>query len=200
MDPKLKLIVDYFGQERFKIDEPLKDYTALNVGGPAKLLFIAFSQAELIKIIKLCRELKILFFIFGTGSKMMISDHGFDGVVIKNRTKDIRVVSVKGKVSKSGPAALVGIGVEEALIEVESGVSINKLVEFLDHNQLSSEEFKNIPGTVGGNLFVNGFLQSKTKSIKVLDSDSEWWEISPSELNLKKHIILSAVFSVKSKY
>lgn len=193
MDDKFKLIVDYFGKERFKFGEMLKDYTALRVGGPAKLFFIAFSQAELIKIINLCRQLKLRLFLFGTGSKMMISDNGFDGLVIKNRTKNINVISVKGKVSKSG------IGVEEALVEVESGVSINKLVEFLDKNLLSSEEFKNIPGTIGGNLFVNRFLQTHTKSIKVLDSNSDTLEISVSELDLKKHIILSAVFSVKAK-
>ncbi|MBI2019891.1 FAD-binding protein [Candidatus Daviesbacteria bacterium] len=194
MDNKYKLIVDYFGKERFKFEEPLKDYTALGVGGPAKLFFIAFTQAELIKIIKLCRQLKLRFFIFGTGSKIMFSDNGFDGLVIKNRTKNIHVVSVKGIVSK------IGIGVEEALIEVESGVSLNKLVEFLDNNSFSAMEFKNITGTVGGNLFVNGFLQTRTKSIKVLDSDSEKEEISYLELSLKKHIILSAVFSAKSKY
>ena len=117
MDNKLKIISNYFGTDRVKFNEPIAQYTALNAGGPAKLFFIAFTKQELVRIIKTCRELKIPFFIFGTGSKIMLSDNGFAGVVVKNRTKDIQVISIKGKVSKKGPAASVGIGVEEALIE-----------------------------------------------------------------------------------
>ena len=133
------------------------------------------------------------FFIFGTGSKIMISDSGFDGLVIKNRTKNIQTISVKGKVTK------FGIGVEEALIEVDSGVSINKFAEFLQSQNLSSSEFSNIPGSIGGNLFLSKFLQNMSKSIKVLDSDGEIEEVSADLLSLKKHIILSAIFKVKAK-
>ena len=193
MGDKFKLIVDYFGKDRFKFNEPLKAYTSLNVGGPVTILFIAFTPTELIKIIKMCRELKLIYFIFGTGSKIMISDNGFEGLVIKNRTKNIQTISVKGKVTK------FGIGVEEALIEVDSGVSMNKFVEFLQSQNLSSDLFGGIPGSIGGNLFLSKFLQNSTKSIKVLDSRSEIDEISADNLSLKKHIILSAVFRVKAK-
>ncbi len=123
MDSKYKLIVDSFGKERFKFNEPLKNYTASKIGGPAKLFFIAFTESELIRIIDMCRELKLPYFLFGTGSRILISDSGFDGLVIKNRTKEIHTVSVKGKVTK------FGIGVEEAAVEVSSGVSINKFIE-----------------------------------------------------------------------
>ena len=193
MDNKFKLIVDYFGKDRFKFNEPLKDYTALNVGGPALILFIAFTSSELIKIIKMCKELKLSFFIFGTGTKIMISDLGFEGLVIKNRTKNIQISGVKGKVTK------FGIGIEEALIEVDSGVSINKFIEFLKSQNLSFEEFTGIPGSIGGSLFLSKFLQNISKSIKVLDSRSEIDEISADNLSLKKHIILSAVLRVKAK-
>lgn len=192
MDNRFKLIVDSFGKDRFKFDEPLKDYTALNMQGPVKVFFIAFTTAELIEIIKMCRELNLPFFIFGTGSKMMISEAGFDGLVIKNRTKNIQTVSVKGKVSK------FGLGIEEALIEVDSGVSVGKFVEFLNSQGLSSEEFFSLPGSIGGSIFLIKSLQSKTKSIKVLDLQSEVDEISADELNLKKHIVLSVVFRVKA--
>lgn len=193
MDNKYKLIIDSFGKDRFKFNEPLKDYTVLEIGGPAQLFFIAFSASEIIKIVEMCRQLKLLFFIFGTGSKIMISDQGFPGLVIKNRTKNIKTVSVWGKVSK------FGIGVEEALIEVDSGVSINKFCEYLDSQGLITSDFATIPGSIGGNLFLSRFLQSKVKSIKVLDSTSETLEISAENLNPKKHIILSAVFRIKAK-
>ncbi len=193
MDSKFKLIVDSIGSDKFKFNEPIKNYTALEVGGSAKLFFIAFTTRELIKTISMCRELNLPFFLFGTGSKILMSDLGFEGLVIKNRTKNIQTVSVKGRVSK------LGIGIEEALIEVESGMSMKKFAEFLDTQGLQSDELSNFPGSIGGNLLINNFLQRLTKSIKVLDLKSNIWDIEPKELSLKKHIILSGVFRIKSK-
>lgn len=193
MDSKYKLIIDSFGKDRFKFNEPLEGYTALEVGGPASVFFIAFTDRELIRIIEMCRQLKLPFFLFGTGSKIMISDRGFDGLVIKNRTKNIQTVSVKGKVTK------YGIGVAEALIEVESGVSIKKWIEYLDSQGLESADFANIPGSIGGGLLISRFLQNRVKSIKVLDLKSEMEEISVETLSPKKHIIISAVFRIKAK-
>lgn len=193
MDNKFKLIIDSFGKDRFKFDEPLKDYTTLSIGGPAKLFFIVFTTQELIKLVSMCRELNLPFFIFGTGSKFMMSDQGFNGLVIKNRTKNITTISVKGKVSK------FGIGIDEALVEVDSGVSIAKLSEYLDSQELSPEEFKNTPGSLGGNLFISRTLQSKVKSIKVYNLNSNIEEIGPQDLSLNKHIILSAVLRFRAK-
>lgn len=193
MDNKFKLIVDSFGRDKFKFDEPISNYTALNVGGPAKLFFIAFTTVELVKIINMCRDLRLPYFLFGTGTKMMISDQGFLGLVIKNRTKNIQTISVKGKASR------FGVGVEEALIEVDSGVSMGKFAEELAGQNLSAEGFKDIPGSIGGNLLVSTFLQKLVKSIKVLGQGSEVEEIDSGSLSLKKHIILSAVFKIKAK-
>lgn len=193
MDNSIKLIVDSFGKDRFKFDEPLADYTALKIGGPAKVFFIAFTQRELTRMVTMCRETRVPFFLFGTGSKIAISDFGFDGIVIKNRTKSIKTVSVKGKVTK------FGIDVDEATIEVDGGVSMNKWVEYLDSEKLESVEFDNIPGSIGGNLFISRFLQNRTKSIKVLDSASEIEKIEVGSLRPKSHIILSVVFQMKAR-
>lgn len=193
MDNKFKLIVDSFGRDKFKFDEPISNYTALNVGGPAKLFFIAFTTGELVKIINMCRDLRLPYFLFGTGTKMMISDQGFLGLVIKNRTKNLQTISVKGKVSR------FGVGIEEALIEVDSGVSMGKFAEELGRQNLSTEGFKDIPGSIGGNLLVSTFLQKLVKSIKVLGQGPEVEEIDSGSLSFKKHTILSAVFKIKAK-
>lgn len=193
MDTRYKLIVDSFGRDRFKFDELLKDYMVHQIGGRAKLFFIAFQTQELIKIIKMCRDLKLPHFIFGSGSKIMISDAGYEGLAIKNRTKEIQILSVKGKVTK------IGIGVEEALVEVDSGVSINKFCEYLDSQKLDSRGFSGIPGSIGGNIFWNRFLQTSVKSIKILDQTSESLQIRADELSPKRHIVLSAVFKIKAK-
>lgn len=193
MDTKFKLIVDSFGKDRFKFNEPLNNYTVLNLGGPAKLFFIAFTSRELIKIISMCRDLKLPYFLFGTGSKIAMSDVGFNGLVIKNRTKNVQTVSVKGKVTK------FGIGVEEVLIEVDSGVSISKLVEYLQTQNLETADFIGLPGSIGGSLFFSKSLQNRTKSIKVLNSESDVVQINVETLRPKEHIIISAIFKIKAK-
>lgn len=193
MDSKFKLIVDSFGKERFKFNEMIKGYTNLGVGGPAKLFFIAFTTNELVKMVDLCRRLNLPFFLFGTGSKIMMSDLGFDGLVIKNRSKEMEVISIKGKATR------VGIGIEEALVEVCSGVSMTKFAEFLKSQSLANENLENMPGSIGGNLFLSKILQNMIKSIKVLASNGNILEIGPNELRLRDHIILSAVFRIKAK-
>lgn len=193
MDTKLKLIADTFGLDRVKFNQPLAEFTTLKVGGIASLFFIAFTQKELLRMIEFCRDLKVPFFIFGTGSKMMISEKGFLGVVIKNRTKNTKIISIKGKVGKGV------IGVESALIEIESGLSMNSFVEFLDKQGLQSSTFINSSGSLGGNLFINQDLQEKIESVKTLDEDSNIEEISIDRLSLQKHVILSAVLRIKSK-
>lgn len=193
MDSKLKLVIDTFGKERFKFDESIKYHTFLQIGGPAKLFFIALTESDLIKIIQSCRQLRLPYFLFGIGSKIMFSDNGFNGVVVKNRTSQVKVISVKGKISR------LGLGVDEAFVEISSGVSISKMVEFLDSQRLASSEFANLPGTLGGNLFLNKSLQDKTEGVKVLGVSGKIEKISARELSLSKHVILSAILRIKAK-
>lgn len=193
MDSKLKLIADSFGRDKFKFDEPLSEFTTLKVGGPAKLFFVAFTLNEIIRLVNLCKQLRTPLLVFGTGSKIMISDHGFNGVVIKNRTRGVKVLSIKGKVSK------IGVGVEEALIEVESGLSMSGWVDFLKAQGLQYEEFVNIPGSIGGNLFLNLSLQRKVESVKVLNQDSKIVTINIKDLKLNYDIILSCILKIKAK-
>lgn len=193
MDAKYKLIIDSFGKERFKFNELIKDYTELKLGGPARLLFVAFTARELIKIVTICRQLQLPYFLFGTGSKIAISDAGFDGLMIKNRTKNIQKIAVKGRVTR------FGIGIAEALIETESGVSISRWSEYLNAQGLETADFDNIPGSIGGNLFFSKSLQNRAKSIKVLDPALETETIDASALRLKEHVIISAVFKIKAK-
>lgn len=193
MENKIKLIADSFGRDRVKLNEPVKDHTTMRRGGKAALFMIAFKKGEIIRMVKMARELNVPLFIFGTGSKMMISDSVFAGVVIKNRTSNISVIGIKGKVQRDG------LGVREALVEVESGTSIAKLVEFLKKQNLIYQDLEGIVGTVGGNLFLNTGLQEKVQSIKILDEYSNEEGVSMITLNLNKHIILSAIFKFKSQ-
>lgn len=197
MDNKLKLIINLFGEDRFKFVELLSYHTFLKLGGPAKLFFPAFTQEEIVKIVLSCRDLKIPYIFYGTGSKIMFSNQGFNGVVIQNRTKKIEILSIKGKVSKSEGS--IGVGVDQGVLEIESGVSMNKLVEFLEAHGFVSNEFTAMPGSIGGNLFLNGSLQQRSENIRILNSDGNTDIISAHDLSIRAHIVLSVALKVKAK-
>lgn len=200
MNSNYKLIADSFGSDKVKLDEPLAEHMSTGIGGPAKIFFVALYPTEIIRMVKMARDLKVPFLIYGTGSKMLISDVGFDGVAVKNRTSKITVVGVKGKVGRAGiSGASLRVGVEEVMVEVESGVSMTKLVEFLKKQGLDSDTISNIPGTVGGNLALSRPLLDLVQKIKVLDDDDDIIEIEKSVLSLRRHIILSAVFKFKTE-
>lgn len=114
-----------------KENEPLAKHTTFKIGGPADLFFEAKATEELIKAVKLARELKIPFFILGGGSNLLVSDQGFRGLVIKVQNEEIRVEGEK--------------------IIAEAGVSLSRLVEKAVEHSLTGLEFAvSIPGTVGG--------------------------------------------------
>ena len=197
MENKLKLIINLFGENRFKRDELLIYHTFLKLGGFAKLFFIAFTQNEIIKIIKTCHDLDVPYIFYGIGSKINFSNLGFEGVVIQNRTKNIDILSIKGKVSKE--KGNVGVGVDQAVLEVESGVSVKKLAEYLDSHGFVKDEFVSVPGSIGGNIFVNKSLQQRAQSIKIMHQDGNIDIIASSDLSLRKHIVLSLALRVKAK-
>ena len=191
MDEKVKLLADSFGSDKVKLNEPVSEHTALHLGGSAELFFVATHIREIVRMVELAKSLKIPVIVFGTGSKMIISDKGFDGVIIKNRTASIVIVGVKGKVSKEG------IGVSEAMVEVESGVSISKLIEFLKKQGLNTDLLNEVKGSLGGNLFLTKALLDQTQKIKVIDETGDITEIEKEDLSLQKHIILSAVLKFR---
>ena len=193
MDEKMRLIAKSFGENKVKFDENLSSHVALKVGGPAKLFAVAISEREIIKLVEECRFLKIPFLIIGTGSKMVISDQGYEGVIIKNRTQNIKIVSIKGQVSKNS------IGVNSVLVEVEGGVSINQFIDFLNKQSLDTEGLVGLTGSIGGNLWSNRSLQDWVESIKVLNSETEIENLIFRNLNLSEHVILSVTFKVKTK-
>ncbi len=192
MDNKFKLLTAELGEERVKLKEQLSDYTFSKLGGPADYLFVATNQRELIRALDLATELKIPFFMLGSGTKMMISDSGFRGLVIKNRTGALKIGGIKGKVST------LGIGVEEATIEADSGVSIEKLNQFLTEQNLQNFQGASSPhSSLGGSIFLDPYLQAMAAKIKVWE-DGNVFETSPRDLKRNNQMVISIFLKFKA--
>ena len=76
---KLNLILD---EEEITLNEMMNKHTTFKLGGPAKYFIRPKTINKIIKIIQLCNEYSIEYFILGNGSNLLVSDNGFNGLVI----------------------------------------------------------------------------------------------------------------------
>ena len=61
----------------------LNKYSSFKIGGPAEYFFEAQKIEDIIEAVKKAKQMKIPVFIFGGGTKLLISDKGFNGLAIK---------------------------------------------------------------------------------------------------------------------
>ncbi len=114
-----------------KKDVPLSRYTTFRIGGNAKYFIEAENGDEVEQAIAVARENDIPFLILGNGSNILVSDDGYDGLVIK----------MSGRKIASGGEIVIA----------ESGVFLPALVLFCAKSGLAGLEWASgIPGTVGG--------------------------------------------------
>jgi UDP-N-acetylmuramate dehydrogenase len=115
----------------------LAGYTTLGVGGSARFFAKATTTEQLLEAVEFgrCRELAV--FILGGGSNLLVSDAGFDGLVIQAAIAD----------------PLVRTGNE---VEVPAGVDWDEFVRQMCAEGLSGVEcLAGIPGLVGGSPVQN---------------------------------------------
>ena len=74
---------DLLGEEKVKVDEPMKRHTTFRIGGPADYFLLPSSEEELSGILKICKNEELPYFILGNGSNLLVSDKGYRGAVIQ---------------------------------------------------------------------------------------------------------------------
>ncbi|HEX3797525.1 MAG TPA: UDP-N-acetylmuramate dehydrogenase [Verrucomicrobiae bacterium] len=145
-----------------RADEILAKRTTLRVGGSADFYVEPVSETELSKILKLCAQLSLPFFLLGRGSNLLIRDGGIRGVVICLAQPEFSRVEMMGYRMHCGAGAKLKIVANEAR-----------------RGQLTGLEFlEGIPGTVGGALRMNagamgGWMFDVVESIRYMDFGGE---------------------------
>ena len=74
----------------------LQSYTTFKIGGHAKYFVKAKNKEQLKEALLWARENKQNFFILGGGSNLIISDNGFDGLVIKLENQEFETKGNQG--------------------------------------------------------------------------------------------------------
>jgi len=70
-------------------DVPLSDLTTLQLGGPARFLIDAADEATVLRAALAATEQHIPMVVLGAGSNVVVSDSGFDGLVLRMGIKGI---------------------------------------------------------------------------------------------------------------
>jgi UDP-N-acetylmuramate dehydrogenase len=61
---------------------PLAPHTTLRIGGPARYFAQIHTETELLAAVGFARERSLPIFVLGGGSNLLVSDSGFDGIVL----------------------------------------------------------------------------------------------------------------------
>jgi UDP-N-acetylmuramate dehydrogenase len=171
---------------------PLAPLTTFRIGGPAQILAEPSSSEALLRLIKIIRQENIAFFYMGLGSNLLVSDEGFDGVVIKAQG-DLNTISVKDSLISAGPGA--------RLLDVTAKAAANNLS--------GMETLSGIPGSLGGGSYMNagaygGEIADHLLDIEVIDEHNHIVTITKKQIGfgyrsapaLQSKIILSSRFKL----
>lgn len=191
MEQRLKALLD---SKDIIIGEQMNAHTTFRVGGPAHFFVTPKSEAELKAVLRLCKETNTAWFVLGRGSNLLVSDEGFDGVVISMQ-KHWNQYHTEGN-----------------RITAQAGVMLAAIAQEALRNRLTGLEFASgIPGTVGGALRMNagaygGEMKQVVVSATVLDTNGTIHEVSNKELELgyrtssiekNGYIVLSCVMELQ---
>lgn len=188
-------IAHYIAKDNIKIEEPMSKHTTFRVGGPCKALVQVTSEKELTGLLTYLSKLEESYFILGNGSNLLVSDYGYDGVVIQ-LAGEYQEISVIGQDIYAG-----------------AGVKLSAIARVAKEHGLTGFEFAaGIPGTLGGALVMNagaygGEMKQVVKRVDVMSKDGNTMELSNEDMEfayrssiLKKYpyIALRAVIHLEA--
>ncbi len=170
---------------------PLKEYTSFKIGGSARFFCEPMNDDDVIHAMSFAKENSLPLFVMGLGANILVSDDGFEGLVIRQRNAHISI--------------------EENAVTAESGMSIEELINAtLDKNLVGAEDFSGIPSSLGGALYINlhyfdafianfvreGLILNK-KTLETKWVGTDWFEFGYDNTRLKRdrdYMLLKAKF------
>ena len=165
-------------QENFTLlsNEPMKNHTSIQVGGPADLFAMPKTKDELVNLIKTAQKENIALTIIGDGTNLLVKDKGIRGLVIST-SKFKNTIELKKIDSAS------------SILTCSSGTKLSSLCNFAIKNSLKGLEFAaGIPGTVGGAVAMNagtptGSMSEIVKSIELISNNGKINTLKKDDLN-----------------
>ena len=164
---KADKLTEIFG-DLLEFNKDLAQFSSYKTGGKATLFISVTTIEELSDTLKKTKNLNIPYVILGGGTNVLISDSGFDGLIIKMDIKGMEIF-------------------EKSKIICGAGENLEDLIIFSSKNSLTGLEFAaGIVGSVGGAVYGNagaygGEIGNIVESVTVIDKNGEIKNISHSE-------------------
>jgi UDP-N-acetylmuramate dehydrogenase len=142
---------------RILFHEPMRNHTTFSIGGLAEILIIPKDLNDIRYSIIYASEAGIPLHFIGNGSKILVSDNGIRGVVV-------RIAKTLDNVEVSGNRLIAG-----------AGCLLSKIIKIAACKNLSGIEFAaGIPGTLGGAITMNagtylGSMSDVVSNVTVID-------------------------------
>lgn len=181
---------------RFKVEEDMSKHTTFKIGGKAKYFVVVNKTSELIFVLKLCAKFNINYFIIGAGSNLLVSDNGFNGVVISMQNFN-KINFIKNN-----------------KVEAFAGARIVNVVNLCAKNCFGGLEWAiNIPGTIGGAVvmnagafnnqisdYIDSVLVLDKYKLKVFKKENLFFDYRKSIFtNQKKYVIIKVTLNLLPK-
>ena len=168
----IKKFCDLLGEERVFTGEAMSRHTTFKIGGPADYFLMPDKDTDVGRIVKICKESAIPYFILGNGSNLLVGDGGYRGAVIQIY-KNMSAVTVEG-----------------TEITVQAGALLSSVAAAAKNAALTGFEFAGgIPGTMGGAVVMNagaygGEMKDVLIEVTVMDEEGEIITLPADKLEL----------------
>ncbi len=185
----------YVPEDSIHLQEPMALHTTFRVGGPAECFIEIETTEQLRKIQKFLYQVEYPFTIVGNGSNLLVSDNGYQGIVLQLGRK------------------MSDIEIQGNRIRAQAGASMAQVAAAAQKSGLTGLEFASgIPGTVGGGVVMNagaygGELGQVVTRVEVLDKNGEILELDNetmefgyrySTIRRKPFTVTEVVFELKA--
>ncbi|MEN9407041.1 MAG: UDP-N-acetylmuramate dehydrogenase [Candidatus Parcubacteria bacterium] len=181
--------------------------TAFRTGGSAGCLLSVDTSEVLIKVVSLAWKHDIQVRVIGSGTNILVSEDGFDGLVIKNNCRKFDLQGMKGKFMNQQ------MKLTQAYLYAESGAIMNQVVRFVIDQGFGGIEFAlGLPGTIGGAVCVNANFPKEnirigravyaakilTKDQGVIDVENNYFRFGEdsSRLLSDRSVLISVLFAL----
>ena len=152
-------------------NELMSRYTTFKVGGSCSVL-VKIDEVDWLKnLLPMLVKEKVPYFFLGNGSNLLVSDKGYQGVILTFSQKLADDVTVDGEKIVAG-----------------GGVLLSKVAKYALDASLTGFEFAaGIPGCVGGAMVMNagaydGEMKQIVETVEVIDKDGNLRVLSCEEM------------------
>ena len=138
--------------------ELLSDRTRFGIGGPAEVYVEAASEPAFSTALRIARSSGASYTVIGAGTNLIVSDQGFDGMVLRFTAHQI---------SSDG-----------TILRAEAGAELQALVDYsIERGLRGLETMTGIPGSVGAAVYGNAgayghSIDERVERVWFLDGDS----------------------------